>query len=156
MKRGNLVLAGTIAALASVSAVAGAQRPSAPGAHAAKIAKVQLRHTSLGSILVSSSGFTLYRFTKDPRNVDTCMKIHECPSTWPALKSSGKPQAGTGVKASLLGTISLPGGVKQVTYAGHAMYLYAPSSERAETSYVGASGFGGHWDAVNATGGLVK
>ena len=27
-----------------------------------------LRHTSLGSILVNSSGFTLYRFTRDPRN----------------------------------------------------------------------------------------
>ena len=46
--------------------------------------------------------------------------------------------------------------MKQVTYAGHLLYLYAPASERAETYYVGAMQFGGTWDAVNAAGGTVN
>lgn len=155
MKRTHILLAGILAGVASVSAVASAQS-GVPTAHAGKAAKVQLRSTSLGKILVNASGFTLYRFTKDPRNKNTCVKISGCASVWLGLSTSGKPTAGPGVKASLLSTITLHGGTKQVTYAGHPLYLYAPASERAETSYVGAVQFGGQWDAVNAAGNAVK
>ena len=92
----------------------------------------------------------------DGRNSDRCVKIRECSKTWPALSSSGRPVAGPGVKASLLSTIKLPNGARQVTYAGHPLYLYANASERAETSYVGEEQFGGIWDAVNVAGGTVK
>lgn len=156
MKRTNILLTSILAAGACVPVVAEAQA-SGPAAHAsAKIAKVQLRHTELGKVLVDAAGFTLYRFTKDPRDKNTCVKISGCASIWPALRTTGKPIAGPGVKASLLSTITLPGGTKQVTYAGHPLYLYAPSSEPAETSYVGFSAFGGVWDAVNAAGNIVK
>jgi hypothetical protein len=43
-----------------------------------------------------------------------------------------------------------------VTYAGHPLYLYAPASERGETYYVGATSFGGTWEAVSAAGRGVK
>ncbi len=155
MNRRYVVPAGVLAAFASASALAGA-RPGAPNANAARAAKVQLRHTSVGTILVNGSGFTLYRFTRDSRNKNTCVKVRECAANWPALRSSGKPIAGPGVKASLLGTIGLPGGGRQVTYAGHALYTYAAASERAETVYVGAMQFGGTWDAVSSSGNLVK
>ena len=155
MNRTHVLLAGALACAASVSTVAGAEG-GAPPARTARVAKVGLRNTSLGKILVNASGFTLYRFTKDPRNRDTCVKISECANVWPALRTSGKPTAGPGVRASLLSTIKLPGGAKQVTYAGHPLYLYAPASERAETSYVGAMQFGGTWYAVNAAGNTVK
>jgi predicted lipoprotein with Yx(FWY)xxD motif len=154
MKRAHLLLAGLLAAAAS-SAGAGAQ--AAPGtAHAAKATKLQVRSTSLGKILVNSAGFTVYRFTKDARNKDTCVTTSGCSEVWPPLTTSGRPIAGAGVKASLLSTIKLTGGRKQVTYAGHPLYLYKPATERGETSYVGVSSFGGTWDAVNAAGGLVK
>ena len=84
------------------------------------------------------------------------MKISQCLGTWPALTTSGKPIAGPGVKASLLSTIRLPNGKKQVTYAGHALYRYANAEERGETTYVSAIQFGGTWDAVNAAGNTVK
>jgi predicted lipoprotein with Yx(FWY)xxD motif len=157
VKRIHILAAAVVASAASALAVGGAQaRVPSPRASASRVAKVQLRHTSLGKILVDSSGFTLYRFTKDGRNQDTCVKISQCPGTWPALTTSGKPIAGTGVKASLLSTIRLPNGKKQVTYAGHALYRYANAEERGETTYVSAMQFGGSWDAVNAAGNTVK
>jgi predicted lipoprotein with Yx(FWY)xxD motif len=149
----------TVAAALASFALAAGPASAAPGtsaAHAARGATVQLRHTSLGTILVNGAGFTLYRFTLDSRNKDACVMVNECPRNWPALRTSGKPIAGRGVKASLLSSIPLPGGGRQVTYAGHPLYIYGAQSERAETSYVGAEQFGGIWDAVNASGALVK
>ena len=155
MKRTNVLLAGILAGVTSISAVASAQS-GVLTAHAGRAAKVQLRNTSLGKILVNASGFTVYRFTKDSRNKDTCVKISGCSEVWMGLSTSSKPTAGPGVKASLLSTITLPGGTRQVTYAGRPLYLYVPASERAETSYVGAMQFGGRWDAVSAAGKTVK
>jgi predicted lipoprotein with Yx(FWY)xxD motif len=147
----GVVLAGAVSASAVASAADGV-----PAARASRVAKVQLRHTSLGKILVDASGFTLYRFTRDTHNTNTCVKVSQCPSAWPALSTSANPVAGSGVKASLLSTIKLPGGARQVTYAGHPLYRYALASERAETFYVGAMQFGGTWYAVNAAGNTVK
>lgn len=155
MKRTYVFLAAVLAFVAGVSAVASAQG-GAPTAHASKVAKVQLRHTSRGKILVDASGFTLYRFTKDTRNNDMCVKISECSGVWPVLRTSGNPIAGPGVKSSLLSTIKLPGGTKQVTYAGHPLYRYASAAERGETFYIGAMQFGGTWYAVNAAGSTVR
>jgi predicted lipoprotein with Yx(FWY)xxD motif len=153
MRRTHLLLAGLLAGLAAIPTAAGA---ASRGAHAARVAKVQLRHTEAGKILVNSAGFTLYRFTRDSRGKDTCVMVMECPQIWPALTTTGRPQAGPGVKSSLLSTIKLPNGRKQVTYAGWPLYMYAPSSERGETAYIGFEAFGGKWDAVSATGKLVK
>lgn len=154
MQRTSILMAGVIAGLSATSALAAPQR--SPAAGASRAARVQLRSTSQGRILVDGSGFTVYRFTRDARNRDTCVGIIECTSIWPPLRTSGRPTAGPGVKASLLSTIALPGGARQVTYAGHPLYLYAPSTERGETAYIGALNFGGTWLAVNAGGGLVR
>jgi predicted lipoprotein with Yx(FWY)xxD motif len=154
VKRAYVLLLGVLAAV-SFTALVGAEA-IAGQASAARVAKVQLRSTSLGKILVSSSGFTLYRFTHDPRNKDTCVKMEGCTMTWPPLTTTGRPKAGSGVRASLLSTINLPNGRKQVTYAGRPLYLYAPSTERGETAYVGAEQFEGKWFALNAAGHTVK
>jgi predicted lipoprotein with Yx(FWY)xxD motif len=153
MRRMQLLLAGLLIGTAGVSTVASAA-PST--AHGARAAKVQLRKTSAGKILVDARGFTLYRFTRDSRNKDTCVMVSECSQIWPPLTTGGRPTAGSGVKGSLLSTIKLPNGRKQVTYAGWPLYLYQPSSERGETSYIGFEAFGGKWDAVSSAGKLVK
>jgi predicted lipoprotein with Yx(FWY)xxD motif len=164
MRRVQLLLTALLATGAGASAALDAHA-SAPSARAAKAAKVGLRKTHLGKILVNSSGFTVYRFTKDPRNKNTCLTStsgggaygnSSCTEVWPPLTTSARPVAGAGVKSSLLGTITISGGRKQVTYAGHPLYLYSASSEAGETSYVGVNQFGGKWDAVSASGGLVK
>ena len=119
-------------------------------------ATLKLRKTSVGTILVNGSGFTLYAFTKDSRNKDVCMSISSCTGVWPVLRTGGKPVADPGVKASLIGTITVKGGAKQVTYAGHPLYTYSGDSSPGETFYVNASQFGGNWPALNAAGHEVK
>lgn len=147
------LLVPVIAIAALANAVA---QGAVPAAHATSATKVQLRNTSFGKILVDGSGNTVYLFTHDKRNMDTCVKISGCTGTWPVLKTKGKPTAGKGLRSSLLGTITLAHGVKQVTYAGHPLYGYAFSAGPGDTSYVGTPEFGGNWDAVNASGHAVK
>jgi predicted lipoprotein with Yx(FWY)xxD motif len=151
MKRTRIFLAIALAGAASVATVASAQT-SLPAAHSSRTATVQLRHTSLGSILVSSSGRTLYEFTADHAKKSSCATIRGCSTIWPSLKASGRPTAGSGVKASLLSST----GGKQVTYAGHPLYTYSRDSGPGQTAYVGAKEFGGTWYAINASGGAVK
>jgi predicted lipoprotein with Yx(FWY)xxD motif len=151
MKRTYVFLAIALATVASATTVATAQS-TLPAAHSSRTATVQLRHTSLGSILVSSSGRTLYEFTKDHAKKNSCAAISGCSEIWPSLKVSGRPTAGPGIKAALLSTTS----GNQVTYAGHPLYTYSGDSGPGKTSYVGAKAFGGTWYAINATGGTVK
>jgi predicted lipoprotein with Yx(FWY)xxD motif len=151
MKRTYVFLAVALASAASAATVAGAQS-NRPVAHASRTATVQLRHTSLGSILAGSSGRTLYEFTRDRGNKNSCATISGCSAVWPSLKASGRPTAGSGIKASLLSTTS----GNQVTYAGHPLYTYSGDSGPGKTSYVGAKSFGGTWYAINASGDTVK
>jgi len=151
MKRTYLFLAVPLASAVSAATVASAQR-SLPVAHSSRAATVQLRRTNLGSVLVSSSGHTLYEFTKDHANKNSCAAISGCSAVWPSLKASGRPTAGPGIKASLLSSISR----NQVTYAGHPLYTYSGDSGPGKTAYVGVKQFGGTWYAISASGGTVR
>jgi predicted lipoprotein with Yx(FWY)xxD motif len=155
MKRKHLMPLATLGA-AAIAAPLAVPATAAPPAHAARIAKIQLRHTSIGKVLVDTNGFTLYHFSRDTGRKNTCMANRECSATWPALGTTGKPTAGPGVNASLLSTITLSNGSKQVTYAGHPLYRYSAATERGETSYAGVEQFGGRWYALSATGKNVK
>jgi predicted lipoprotein with Yx(FWY)xxD motif len=150
MKRPYVFLAVALVVTAGAVTVASA-KPSIPDGRSSSAATVQLRHSGLGNILVSSSGRTLYEFTRDHANKNSCVSIRGCSEIWPSLRASGRPTAGSGVRASLLST---SGG--QVTYAGHPLYLYSGDSGPGKTSYVGVKQFGGTWYALNASGGAVK
>jgi predicted lipoprotein with Yx(FWY)xxD motif len=47
---------------------------------------------------------------------------------WPAFTTTGDPVAGPGVNDDLLGSVVRPGVGRQVTYAGHPLYLFDPPS----------------------------
>ena len=126
-----------------------------PVASATSAVTVKVERTNIGSILVTGNGSVLYQFTHDPRNVNSCAKISGCSGVWPPLYVSGRPVAGPGVNARLLGTIKL-GSRLQVTFAGRPLYGYSQNSNSFSTGYVGTSEFGGVWDAVSASGGAVK
>jgi predicted lipoprotein with Yx(FWY)xxD motif len=143
-------LAATIAVLA-LAAV-----PVASASAAAGPAKVSLKKTALGMTLVNGHGRTVYAFTKDSRNKDRCVTTAGCTSTWPVVTSHGRPHGGPGVKGSMLSTIKLPNGSRQVTYAGHPLYTYGGDSRAGETDYVGVSQFGGTWLAVTGAGKLIR
>lgn len=139
-----------VAAAAAVALSAGLA--DASGLHA----RLELRQTPLGKILVNGHGFTLYAFTRDRRNKDACQAIHVCLNAWPAVTSTGKPLAGPGVSAALIGTIKLKSGAKQVTYDGYPLYTYIGDTQPGETAFVNILQFGGRWPAVNAAGHEVK
>lgn len=142
---------------AAARETAGSLRASASSVRAstASTPTVKLARTSKGKILVNSRSFTLYMFTADSRNRDHCIKVRGCKSVWPPLTVSGRPTAGVGVKRSLLGTIRLPNGHKQVTYNGHPLYRYTGDGAPRSTYYIGFSSFGGRWYGVNAGGHAV-
>ena len=105
---------------------------------------------SLGKILVDSQGRTLYLFQKDSGTKSACSGA--CASAWPPLRASGKPTAGSGAKASLLGTTPRSDGKPQVTYNGHPLYGYQGDSKAGDTNGQGINGFGAPWYVLSPTG----
>jgi predicted lipoprotein with Yx(FWY)xxD motif len=105
-------------------------------------ARVSLRTTSLGPVLVDSRGHTVYVFDLG-KGANTAI--------WPPFLTSAKPVA-AGVPAAKLGTRKLAAGKLQVTYAGRPLYFYA--GDRKAGDVRGASI--AHWAALSASGKLVR
>jgi predicted lipoprotein with Yx(FWY)xxD motif len=140
----------------AVALVTAAAPSSGAAVAASPAATVRLEQTGLGEILVDGSGHTLYVFTRDRHDKDSCAKVAGCLETWPALTTTRRPVAGAHVRTSLLGTIKLHGRVRQVTYAGHPLYTYALDFVLRSTFNIGADEYGGAWYAVNAAGEAVN
>src|SRR6185436_14344195 len=114
---------------------------------------VSTAKTSLGRILVNSSGRTLYLFGKDKNGKSSCSGM--CASFWPPLITTGKPRAGTGAKASLLGTTKRADGRVQVTYNHPPLYTFKKDTKKGQTNGEGLSAFGATWYAVSPAGARV-
>ena len=151
MKRNQILPASALAAIAaSILVVPVGAASAGPTARAGRAAKIQLRHTSLGTILVDSSGFTLYRFSKDSGKQNTCLKTSECSTTWPAL-TSGQPTVGPAEGLARLDDHAAPAAASQVTMPG-TRSTATPRDRTRRNSYVGVKQFGGTWYAVSASG----
>lgn len=132
-------------ALTLVVGVASAARASSGAS-----ARVSLASTGLGRILVDGRGHTLYLFTKDARGRSSCSGA--CAGFWPPLIATGKPLAGSGVKAKLLGTTRRADGRLQVTYNHHPLYAFVKDARRGDTNGEELDVYGGEWYAVSAAG----
>jgi predicted lipoprotein with Yx(FWY)xxD motif len=117
-------------------------------------ATLSLRKTKLGPVLVNSRGHTLYMFAKDRNGKSSCSG--SCAGFWPPLLHRGKPTAGPGVKASLLGTTRRSNGGVQVTYNKHPLYGFSLDKRAGQTNGEGQLAFGGKWYAVSARGTAVR
>jgi predicted lipoprotein with Yx(FWY)xxD motif len=113
-------------------------------------ATVSLRKTTLGMVLVTANGHTIYLFGKDRNDKSACSA--SCAQFWPPLLIRGKPTAGPGVRASLLGTTRRSNGSLQVTYNKHPLYTYALDKQAGQTKGQGVSAFGARWYALSAKG----
>src|ERR1700756_362457 len=136
-----LAAATVVAATAAALALAGGRTTS--GGTAVKIAK-----TKLGPILVDSRGITLYDFVKDKGKTSVCYGA--CAALWPPLITHGKPVAGRGVRASLLGTTKRTDGKLEVTYGGHPLYYFVTDRRPGQTTGQGVNQFGGPWWGLSA------
>ena len=124
--------------------------PPTPATTPTQTASVRVAKTRLGSILVDSSGRTLYLFKGDTGTKTACTGA--CATAWPPLRSSGKPMAGGGVKAALLGATPRLDGGRQVTYNGHPLYLFIKDKKPGQVNGQGLVAFGAAWYVVSPTG----
>jgi len=146
-----LAAAAALAALAAAFFLLNPPKLHAAGASGTVVSSAK---TSLGRILVNSSGRTLYLFGKDAKGKSACSG--KCASFWPPLIASGKPRAAGGAKASLLGTIKRADGRRQVTYNHHPLYRFVQDTKKGQTQGEGLSAFGAHWYVVSPAGAAVK
>ena len=124
---------------AALGALALAGSAFGRSAHSSAATVVTTNKTSLGTILVTSSGKTLYLDSADKPRHPAC--TGSCLSIWPPLKASGTAKAAGSAKASLLGTTKIAGGIQQVTYHGHQLYTFASDTKSHPTSGEGIHGF---------------
>ena len=125
----------------------------AAGTHqASSKVTVGVKHTSLGSVLYAGpKHLTVYMYTKDHGTKSACNGVSACAKFWPAVKTSGKPGAGSGVSASALGAAN-EGKFTQATYHGHLLYYFSGDKNSSATS---GQDFGGIWFVLGANGAKI-
>jgi predicted lipoprotein with Yx(FWY)xxD motif len=136
-----LAATGLVAAVAASLAVARGN----PGG-----ARLNVARSTLGRILVDSKGITLYDFPPDKGVTSVCYGA--CAALWPPLITHGKPIAGPGARASLLGTTRRKDGKLQVTYGGHPLYYFVTDRKPGQTTGQGVNQFGGPWWVISPAG----
>jgi predicted lipoprotein with Yx(FWY)xxD motif len=144
------IAAAALATLAAMVFLLNTPKTEAAGASGTVVSTAK---TSLGRILVDSRGRTLYLFGKDRKGKSACAGM--CATLWPPLMAAGKPRAGAGARASLLGTTRRANGRLQVTYNHHPLYTFVKDTKKGQTNGEGVNAFGGVWDAVSPAGAKV-
>jgi predicted lipoprotein with Yx(FWY)xxD motif len=142
-----LSFAALTAALSLIGGALAVNHPTSTGV------KVAVASSGLGRILVDGRGRTLYLFEKDKRGKSAC--AGQCAAFWPPLIASGKPHAGTGAKASLLGTTKRKDGRRQVTYNHHPLYTFVKDTKKGQTKGEGVDAFGAAWYLVSPAGAKI-
>jgi predicted lipoprotein with Yx(FWY)xxD motif len=136
----------------ATTAPAGGGYGSAPApSSAASPAAVDAKKLGLGTILVDGKGMTLYMFQKDKGGKSSCDGA--CAAAWPPLLTGGKAMPGSGVKASLLGTIQRSDGSTQVTYNNWPLYYFVKDKAPGDTAGQNVDAFGAEWYVLSAAKG---
>jgi predicted lipoprotein with Yx(FWY)xxD motif len=138
----------TLAAAGLLAATAAALALASTGTSGARVKIANNNH--LGRILVDQRGITLYDFPPDKGKISVCYGA--CAALWPPLITRGKPIAGRGVRASLLGTTKRRDGKLQVTYRGHPLYFFVSDRRPGQTTGQGINQFGGPWWVLSPAG----
>jgi predicted lipoprotein with Yx(FWY)xxD motif len=108
---------------------------------------------TMGTYLVDDQGMSVYLFMNDTQNSGKSVCAGNCATNWPPVLVNSAPTAGTGVDASLLGTITRDDGSLQATYNGWPLYYFAKDSAPGDTMGQGAVN---SWYLVSAAGDPVK
>jgi predicted lipoprotein with Yx(FWY)xxD motif len=137
-----LAASAAFASLVAALAVAGGTKAGG--------ARVAVAKSPLGRILVDGKGITLYDFVQDKGTKSSCYGA--CAALWPPLTTTGKPVAGRGVRASLLGTTKRKDGRLEVTYKGHPLYYFVSDRKPGQTTGQGLNQFGAPWWVLSPAG----
>jgi predicted lipoprotein with Yx(FWY)xxD motif len=100
---------------------------------------LRVSSTRFGAVLVDAYGRTVYLRDGDTATHFTCTGA--CAKQWPPLLVTGRPTPGCPcVDPAKLGTARGPNG-RQLTYAGHLLYLYAGDRTPGDANGEGVHGF---------------
>lgn len=115
--------------------------------------RVKAVSSDFGKVIADGRGEAFYLFGKEKDKTSRCYGA--CAKAWPPVLTKGRPRAGKGVKAKLLGTTRRKNGKRQVTYAGHPLYYYVHDSPGTILCQ-DVSEFGGLWLVVKPSGRAVR
>jgi predicted lipoprotein with Yx(FWY)xxD motif len=116
-------------------------------------ATVKVVDSQFGRVIADRRGEAFYLFDKEKGKRSRC--YGECAVAWPPVLTKGKPRAGNGADADLLGTTQRRNGKLQVTYNGHPLYYYK-DDEPGRILCHNVDEFGGLWLVVNRRGDAVS
>ena len=144
------------ALVAALSAGCGARaagpRPAAtPAAATGTVVKVV--RSQFGRILADGRGQALYYFSRENGRASRCYGA--CARAWPPVPAHARPIAGRGARAGLIGTTRRRDGRRQLTYAGHPVYLYVGDSPGRVLCH-DVTEFGGVWRVIRGDGSVVR
>jgi len=109
----------------------------------------------LGLVLVNGSGHTLYVLASEKGGKVTCTSSGGCTAIWPpAALPSGMSRgiAGSGVQASLLGTVKSPAGDTRLTYGGWPLYTFVGDNGSGTAKGQGVKDSFGVWWVLSPSG----
>jgi predicted lipoprotein with Yx(FWY)xxD motif len=125
-----------------------------PGALAERPPALKAGSSSYGKVLFDGRGFVLYAFTRD-KGKSACYGA--CAKAWPPyFAPKGTLRVGTGLKRSLLGTVTRRNGRRQVTYGGKPLYYYVGDTRAGQILCQDVVEYGGRWLIVRPSGKLVR
>jgi len=109
----------------------------------------------LGTVVVDGNGRTVYLLTSGGHTNVPCDDASGCTKIWPDLPlpdGVSGAKAGTGIQASLLGTMKLADGQTYPTYNGWLVYEFSGDSGPGQGRGEGIKSFGGTWYALSPAG----
>lgn len=151
--------ASALLALAGLSIVAAAcgsspQSSSTSNPTGSKPVRIDAKYLSQAkaTVLVNASGYALYMFVPDHQRSVTCNVT--CIASWPpsTISPGNRPEAGPGVRKSLLGTVPLSPGYRVVTYNRWPLYTYQDDVSPGMVTGQGIDNDGGFWYLMSPDG----
>jgi predicted lipoprotein with Yx(FWY)xxD motif len=131
----------------SASSHSASAAPAAAGTGMA--AGIKTASTSMGTVLTTAKGFTIYWFALDTPTKSNCNG--SCAAFWPPV--TGHPSAASGVSLpGKWGTIKRSNGALQATYDGHPLYTYKGDTSPGQVKGNGLNLSGGKWWAMTPSG----
>ncbi|HEU4905686.1 MAG TPA: hypothetical protein VFT19_06170 [Solirubrobacterales bacterium] len=141
----------TTAAAATTEAASSAQRKQGNrrNKRRARGKKIKVVGSQFGRVVADGRGEAFYLFDKEKGRRSQCYGA--CARAWPPVLTRGRPRAGRGAKARLLGVTRRKNGKLQVTYKGHPLYYYVDDRPGLILCQDVAE-FGGLWLVVKPNG----
>jgi predicted lipoprotein with Yx(FWY)xxD motif len=128
---------------------------SAPSASNASVTVSAANVPGVGTVLVNGDGRTLYVLASEKGGNVNCTATGGCTKVWPAVvlpSGMSKGIAGSGVQASLLGTVTSPAGDVRVTYGGWPLYTFIGDTKAGLATGQDLTDSYGLWWALSPSG----